>query len=73
MIKYSREEKYSKPKDIKELLVIAREREKASVDFYREMSRHSLPATLFTLINKLKDAEIAHVQWIERKMEELGL
>lgn len=72
MIKYERKEKYTKPRNVKELLILAKAKEKASFGFYNEMSRHFfINDDIKKLLSELRDAEAAHIQRIENKLEEL--
>ena len=72
MVKYEREEKYTKPKSVKELLVLAREKEKASRGFYEDMAKHFFQNIgIRDLLNELKQAEEKHIQIIEKKLKEL--
>ncbi|MDP2940443.1 MAG: ferritin family protein [Candidatus Omnitrophota bacterium] len=71
MIWYSKKEKYSQPKDIKELLTIALEREKSAVGFYEDMLTHSFASMVSDLLVELRDAERHHAQIIEKKLAEL--
>jgi len=72
MLEYERKESYTKPKNIKELLVLAREKEKASHGFYVDMAKHFFQDLgIKDLLNKLKQAEEKHIQIIEEKLKEL--
>lgn len=72
MVQYMREEKYSKPKDLKEVLLLALKRENASVGFYNEMLSHNFPAEIKTLIEGLKNDELGHIAMIENKLKTLA-
>jgi rubrerythrin len=73
MVEYTQEERYSKPKNIKDLLTIALTREKAAVGFYGDMLKHSFAQIEIVkdLIEELKKAEEGHVRRLERKLDEL--
>ena len=71
MAKYSREEQYTRPKDIKGLLTIVLEKEKASFGFYEDMLKHPFAQTIRELINELKMAEAMHIKIIEKKLAEI--
>lgn len=71
MLRYSREEKYSKPQTIKEMLKLALVREKASIKFYNDMLKHNISAQIKEFITKLRDEELGHIRNIEHKMKEL--
>ncbi len=72
MLKYSREEKYSKPESAKEILILAREREKSSLHFYEDMLKHSFSEDIKNLIEELKNEELGHIIKIEKKLGELS-
>ncbi len=73
MLRYSREDKYTKPKDVREMLVLAREKEKSSFGFYEDMSKHFFQdEDIKKLLDELKNAEAGHIQRIEKKLEELS-
>ena len=73
MVQYEREDKYTKPRDVKELLTLAREKEKASFGFYQSMSKHFFQNLgIRDLLNELRQAEVKHIQIIEKKLEELN-
>jgi rubrerythrin len=71
MVEYFREEKYTRPKDLKELLQIARQREVASAGFYEDMSKFPFANFVFELIEELKKAELGHIKMIENKLAEV--
>lgn len=71
MIHYSKEEQYSTPKDIKELLILTLEREKSAVGFYEDMLGHNFALTIKDLLYELRDAELYHVKIVEKKLAEL--
>ena len=67
MVKYRRDERYTRPKDLKELLTIALHKERASHGFYEDMLKHSFAqeVSIKEKINKLRDAELGHIRIIE--------
>ena len=71
MVLYERKEKYKKPTSAKEVLVIAKARESASVGFYEEMSGHKFAAEIKDLLLYLKNQELGHVKIIENKLAKL--
>jgi rubrerythrin len=71
MFKYSREEKYTKPKNAKELLTLARAKEKGSFGFYSDMSGYNFSEDIKKLIEELKNEELDHIRRIEAKLEQL--
>ena len=71
MVRYSREEKYSKPKDIKEMLKLAFNREDASISFYEDMSRHNFSDEIKEFISGLRNEELEHRAKIASKLKEL--
>ena len=71
MFKYSREEKYTKPKNMHDMLKLALKREKASAGFYNEMLKHVLSDSVRNFIIKLRDEEIGHARSIEKKISEI--
>lgn len=72
MIRYERKEKYKKPLNIKELLLIALDREDASVGFYEDMTGHIfLSKNTKDFIRQLQKEEEAHKLRIEKKLQEL--
>ena len=70
MVKYEKTEKYTKPKDLREFLLLALQREKASIRFYAEMAKHSFSPDIKELIIGLKNEEISHKDKIESKLNE---
>lgn len=53
----------NKSRDVKELLILAREKEKASFGFYNDMSKHLfVNDDIRNLLNELRDAESGHIQ-----------
>ena len=73
MAEYERKEKYTKPENEKELLLLAREKEKASFGFYENMSKlFFLSENIRKLLDELKAAELIHIQIVEKKLEEIG-
>lgn len=71
MVEYSQEERYSKPKDVKDLLVIALRREKAAVGFYEEMLQYSFAEKAGGVIEELKRLEEAHVRLLENQLKQI--
>jgi len=71
MVRYTREEKYSKPKDIKEMLLLAIKRENASIGLYEDMARHNFSDEMKTFIYELRDEELGHKAKIQNKLNEL--
>lgn len=72
-MKYKRIEEYSKPKDIKELLILAREKEKASLNFYADMLKiFSDQESIAQLLESLKDEEAGHIKKIEDRIEKFA-
>ena len=71
MVRYSREEKYSKPKDIKEMLRLALKRENASIGLYEDMAKHNFSEEMKEFIYKLRDEELGHKAKIQGKLNEL--
>lgn len=71
MLRYSREEKYSKPETVQEMLKLALKREKASIAFYNDMLKHNISAEIKQFIVKLRDEEQGHINNIEFKIKEL--
>ena len=71
MVRYSREEKYSKPKDITELLKLAAKREDASIALYEDMAQHNFSDEIKAFIYHLRDEELGHRAKIENKLNEL--
>lgn len=72
-MKYKRIEEYSKPKDAKELLILAREKEKASLNFYADMLKiFSGQENIAQLLESLKDEEAGHIKKIENQLEQLA-
>ncbi|MEW6009552.1 MAG: hypothetical protein AB1629_07965 [Candidatus Omnitrophota bacterium] len=71
MLKYKRVDKYTKPKNIKELLILAREKEKSSFGFYEDMLKHSFALSIRELIEDLKNQELGHMRKIEDALERI--
>jgi len=71
MLEYTRKERYVKPKNLKELLLLALKREEASVDFYNDMSRHSFSEEIADFISGLRDEELGHKTKIQNKLKEI--
>lgn len=71
MLKYKRVDKYTKPKNIKELLILAREKEKSSFGFYEDMQKNSFAIGLKELIEELKNQELGHLRRIEKELEKI--
>lgn len=71
MLKYSREEKYTKPQNISDMLKLALKRERASIRFYDNMLKHDMPGEIKRVIEKLRDEESGHIKSIEFKIKEL--
>lgn len=66
MVRYISEEKYTKPKTAKDVLIIAREKEKASLNFYEEMEKVFVEdSETKMLIEDLKKDEIVYIEKIE--------
>ena len=72
MVRYNREEKYSKPKDIKEMLKLALHRENSSISFYEDMARHNFSDEMKEFISGLKNEELEHRAKIASKLEEFN-
>ena len=58
MVKYEKTEKYTKPKDLRELLLLALQREKAAINFYDEMLKHAFSQDIKEFMIELKKAEV---------------
>ena len=71
MVRYTREEKYSKPKDLKELLKLALKRENASIGFYGDMIQHNFSDEIKQFISELRNEELGHKAKLESKLREL--
>lgn len=72
-MKYKRVEEYSKPKNIKELLTLAREKERASLNFYADMLKiFSDQESIAQLLEQLKDEEAGHIGKIEARLGQLA-
>ena len=71
MVRYSREEKYSKPTGEKELLLLALKRENASIGFYEEMLTHHFSDQIKEFIRELRNEELGHRAKIEAKLRAL--
>jgi rubrerythrin len=71
MVRYSREEKYSKPKDIQEMLRLAIKRENASIGLYEDMAKHNFSEEMKEFISRLRDEELGHRIKIQSKLNEL--
>jgi len=72
VVRYRREECYSKPKSLKELLELALKREVASANFYENMMERSFSSEIKAFINELRNEEVAHQEKIRGKLKELG-
>lgn len=68
MVKYTREEKYSKPKNDAEFLELAIMREKASEHFYADMLKHNFSDEIKLLISGLMYEEKAHKDKLQMKL-----
>jgi len=73
MVEYSREEKYSRPNNVKELLKIALHKERGAFGFYEDMLKHSFAQvpSIADMLNKLREAEATHIKIIEKKLAEI--
>jgi rubrerythrin len=72
MARFERKEKYAKPTDERELLLLAVEREEASRDFYETMARHFYRNEgIRTVLEDLKNAESGHLKTLQEKLKEL--
>ncbi|MBU0548868.1 MAG: hypothetical protein KJ838_00885, partial [Candidatus Omnitrophica bacterium] len=65
-------EKYSKPREAKEILALALKRESASVKFYEDMMRHDFSDSIKEFISALRNEELVHKLKIENKLKEFG-
>ena len=68
MVRYRREEKYSKPRDPEDMLKLAIERESASAAFYKDMLTCHFSDDMKRFIADLKNEEIAHKAKLEKKL-----
>ncbi len=64
-MKYSRREKYSKPRTPADALILALEREKASCHFYNHIVKKRMSPVLTKLFRQLRDEEAGHIKKIE--------
>jgi len=73
MVGYSREEHYTKPKNVREFLEIVLHKENGAVRFYKDMLKYSFAQdkSIAELINKLKGLEEMHVKMVEKKIAEI--
>ena len=69
MVRYHREEKYSKPKDLREMLLLAIDREDASIGFYEHMAGRRFSEEIKGLITELKNEELSHKAKLENQLK----
>ncbi len=71
MARYAKQEKYRKPRDRREMLLLAIEREEASISLYEDMTIRRFPPEVKQLISRLRDEELLHKKKLKEMLLEL--